>query len=477
MSRPRFLLCNPPVYDSKLHWPGWHEPKVLLGASTYLRERGIDVRFLDALAGRANGSLPRQLARRFVLDGMVVRQWRYGIRSAAVRRALIRLREESWCPERALIECHSIISWRGAQEISALIASVFPCVPIHVIGDIGRHASYVPGCGLSNVETSGSLAFIESSVPAPVAHAPTDWNLWRDDCSVLGTPERDHRSQAAIGYLQSAHAPEMIGEGLRRATAAGIRLFAPAHIGERVGADALRATAEATIRTRGSAALISIGNISAPDLLTGVKSDPELPALLRRAGFRQLFIADDRESPVRGRAACASADALVEVYRELMPSLARAGFVKRSDAINAGMSLGRAYEDLAARAALATRLTQVVGALVVWPYEPTPEECVAHGGPRQPELQNGKLYPLRHTSEATHRDMLNICGLAVILNSKYREFTFDFGGRGMIARLFRDSIARRAWEAPDDVKGTLRLPALPQKADTNVLTATRDPAA
>ncbi len=76
------------------------------------------------------------------------------------------------------------------------------------------------------------------------------------------------------------------------------------------------------------------------------------------------------------------------------------------------------------------------------------------------ELQNGKLYPFRNANGVSYREYLNLHGLAAVLNSKYREHTFDFLGDGLISNLLRDSIARGAWDPPEHLKGSLQLPIL-----------------
>jgi len=461
MRRLRVLLVNPPVYDAKLHWTRWQEPHHLYRIATYFRERGADVRYLDALAGRARGALPRLLAGRFVFDEIPVLQWRYGVRPAQIRRALRALHNEKWHPDRVVVECALPAWWQGAREMFELVRSAFPATIVHIIGGIADVAAAVPGFLPESAQSD--LAVTSPSCPPRVSASAPDWDLWRDDVAHLGARDRGHtRTAPAIAFLSAAE-PEVVGAEAERAVCAGIRSFALERIGVLIPPSRLRPMLENIARLKQRISLTVIGNLSAPALLAAAVDDPELLPLMRRVGIRQVFFADDRHSPVAGAAATDAAEQLVLSYRALMPRLKAAGYALRSDAVNAGMSLGRAHEDLAARAVLATRLTHAAGALVVWPYEPSYSECIAHGATNKLELQIGKLFPLRHTSGATHRDMLDICGLSVILNSKHREFTFDFGGAGFIARLFRDSLRRRAWEASDDIKGTLRLPAPPPR--------------
>jgi hypothetical protein len=133
-----------------------------------------------------------------------------------------------------------------------------------------------------------------------------------------------------------------------------------------------------------------------------------------------------------------------------------AGFRKRTEALNAGICIGRLGEDLAERALLITLVAHHMGSVILWPYQPAPAEC-----PGVPlERQNGKLFPLREQNRLTYRDYLNLIGLSAVLNAKYRDCTFDFLSDGLVPRLFRASLERQGWDPPPEVKGSLQLPVL-----------------
>lgn len=467
MGRERVLLVNPPVYDTKLHWPRWYEPQLLYRASSFFRERGADVRYLDALADRPHKQLPRLLAGRFVMDGMPVQLWRYGLRPAVITRALRSLRASQWSPNKVVIEGAAAWSWQAVREVSRMVQHIFPETRVRIIGEMVDSAAWIPGCIDERGNTEAEERAVLTRHPSALDACEADWSLWRDDVSYLGDSEVKAEAPA-IAYLAGTADQDVIRleSELARAIRAGIRVFS---LGDRESLahrpDSVRQHLETVLRLNRKVSLVSIGTMEPRIILRTINEDRELPSLMRRAGLKQIFFADDRNSPTSGREGVSADEDLVAAYQEIIPELKKAGYLIRSDAINAGMSLGRPYEDLSARATLATRLSAAVGAMVVWPYQPTPDQCLQHGGPSRLELQNGKVYPLRHTSGANYRDVLNVLGLTVVLNSKYREFTFDFAGDTFVAQLFRDSIARRAWEAPDAVKGTLRLPALPPRPE------------
>ena len=180
--------------------------------------------------------------------------------------------------------------------------------------------------------------------------------------------------------------------------------------------------------------LYALGNVSPSDLV----AYPDLAKLMRRAGYKQIVFADDRENPLSE----ASDEDLVEAYRQAASLLHQAGFPQRTDVLVGSICIGRQGEDLESRAALATRVAHHIGSIIPWAYQPALNEC-----PEIPlEGQNGKLYPLREENGLQYRDYLDMLGLAAILNAKYREHTFDFLGDQLIPTLLRQSIANRGWD-------------------------------
>jgi hypothetical protein len=174
--------------------------------------------------------------------------------------------------------------------------------------------------------------------------------------------------------------------------------------------------------------------------------------LMKQAGYAQVCFADDRGAPVGSDAD----EALISHAALAAKACERAGFRIRTDAVIASLCLGRPGESLEARGRMATKLAHHLGSLIFWPYQPSPKDL-----PKIPlEDQNGKLFPFRHLNGCSFTGYLSILGLASVLNAKYRAETFDFLGNGLMSRLFRDSIGRQAWDPPEDIKGTLKLPAV-----------------
>jgi hypothetical protein len=444
----RVLLVNPAVFDTKFLWARWQEPTLLAKISTHLRAIGADVRFVDATVNRKGpGQLRRERARRFDLDGLPVFQWRYGESEASLRRQLRSLLQERWSPDLVVVECFTTIWWRGAREAAALARRAFPDARIAVVG-----------CDSDLVEarTRSSTGKYESVRAEVVSNLPLEIHKAAPDWTLGGRPPL----LAYLSHASGIRSRDAIIEDIEAGLRSGVSTFAfcdPALVRHHTGL--FEEILETVIAKKLKVRFVAPGTIAVHDFVDRL----ELLPLMRRAGFRQLVFSDDRHSPVNGPASWEAEQSILDAFKLVLPACVKAGFAHRTDAISAALSLGRPGENLAQRSAFLTAMAHVVGSVIVWPYQPTPVECVAAGASADRELQNGKLFPLRHMSGASYRDYLNVLGLAVVLNSKHREHTFDFMGAGLIASMFRNSLARRAWEPDASIKGGLRLPAPPPK--------------
>jgi hypothetical protein len=424
---PPVLLVQPPVYDTRFPWAKWQQPISLFRYAASLRADGTEVRYLDALAMPKGSRLRREKWGRLDLDGQRVDRWRFGRSRSDLNRELRTLSETGLAPSRVVVECGTTFWWRGVREIAELVDGCFPGVPVEVAGPYAalfpNHAATVAGA-------------VPITLPeAVLAHSPS-WDL--------------PAPRPLIGYLDTAggirSATEVV-EDIMSASRQGITLFAFAEHGLAGRHPNLLASIleEIIVRKPRRVAFVSTGTLSPGELV----AHPHLPGLMRQAGFRQLFFADDRDVPFEQTNQflheCAIAATLCHA----------AGFRARSDELGAGICLGRAGEDLDERARVLTAISHVLGSVVVWPYQPASIEMPG----ADPEDMNGKLFPLRERNGATYRDYLNVLGLATVLNAKYREHTFDFLGDSMMARLFRDSLSREAWNPEQAVKGSLQLPA------------------
>jgi len=428
----RVLLLNPPVYDTRFHWAKWQQPTLLLRLATHYKRAGADVRFVDALFRRPAERLRRERVGTIDLDGIKVNKWRFGISRAALDSRLRELERSGWQPDQVIVECFTTFWWEGAEEAIATAKRRFPATPVTLVG---AYASLAP-------EHAKSHTLADSVVVQPpdwLAGLPSDLSVY---------PETPPFAFITIGSGVRT-AEEIVDEIASKAEGRQVRHFAIAdHAPIRHSGMLFRSVLEGLIARRLRLCLYAFGNIAASDLV----EERDLPELMRRAGYVELWFSDDRDGSVGPDAD----EALVEAYVKAVDLCRNAGFPARSDILTGVVCIGRAEEDIAARTRLATMIASRVGSVSLWPYQPAPSECPG----LELEDQNGKLFPLRHTSGLTYKDYLHLLGLAVVLSSKYRSQTFDFLGDGRISRLFRESIARQAWDPDPLVKGTLQLPVV-----------------
>lgn len=426
----RVLLLHPPVYDTRFHWHQWQQPTLLLRLATYLRRWGADVRLLDAIYHRLGEPLRRERVDVKPVDDLAISRWRFGLARSAIARQFQTWAKAGWHPDEVYVECAATFWWQGAAEVSELAKKVFPRTRVVLVG---AYATLAPQHAHAN-----TLADEVISEPwSGLRLEPTDLSLYETPphfaCLLLGDAARP--------------VDEVINEVEDTAAKFRVRQFVIADYAVvRQYPELYAAVLEKLAERRAKVNLYALGNLSPSDVV----AQPRLAGLMKQAGYVQLHFSDDRNASMDAD----SDEELVETYREAAELCGRAGFKVRTDQISAALCVGRVGEDLVARARVTTLVAHHVGSVILVPYQPSPSQL--------PDIQledlNGKFFPLRHLNQVTYRDYLDLLGLAVVLNAKYRSRSFDFLGDGLVSRLLRESVQRRAWEPDPEVKGTLNLP-------------------
>jgi hypothetical protein len=331
------------------------------------------------------------------------------------------------------VDCFTTFWWEGAAEAAGLAHNVFPQAKILLIGAYGALAE-------DHARAHLPVDALAPMVSSAISTLASDFSL----CAY--TPRFAYISLG--GGRRSAE--DAVNEITDKLTQHKIQHFAFVEHGiaaecAQLFGKVLDLLAQRTLK----AAFYALGNIAPGDLV----EHSELPAQMKRAGFRQIVFADDRHLPLGS----GSDQQLIEDYRQAVALCSKAGFPQRTDSLVGSICIGRPGEDLEARAQLATVIAHHVGSIILWAYQPSPDECI--GIPL--EDQNGKIFPLRGRNNRRYRDYIDLLGLAAILNAKYREHTFDFLGESLIPRLLRESFGRRGWDPDPAVKGSLVLPVRP----------------
>lgn len=425
----RVLLVNPPVYDIRFPWAQYHQPATLLRLSTYYKSAGSEVRMVDALDHERGTRIRKERVSTLLMDGYELDKWRFGITRFAVKSELRTLALTGWAPDIVYIEGSTTFWWEGVAEVAEKVRERFPKARIALLGAYPAlapdHARQHIGAD-DVIDTRGELANISP------------------DLSM-------HSTSPAIVFLTLGDgqrtADEIIEEIKRAKSEHKIQYFAFAdHAPSLAHPELYRNVLEQIVEQQIGISLYALGNCDPVEFIT----TPDLPILMKQAGYVQIVFADNREIPLN----TVNELAWIDNIREAAELCFSAGFRERTDAVTASICVGRRGEDLSQSAKLAIQASHYAGSIIFWPYQPMPQEC----SDLPLELQNGKLFPLRESNGVTYRDYLGVLSLGTVLNAKYRSRTFNFLGGGLIAGMFRDSLARHAWEPDPEIKGGIKLP-------------------
>lgn len=419
----RVLLVSPPIYDIRLHWPKWQVPSRLYTIGSYLTSIGSDVKFLDGLEpGRQR--ITRRQVDSVIADGIAIQKWRFGPVRKELSAKIALLKEGGWQPDWIIIEGFTTFWWQGVIEASKTLREAFPGASQFVTGayaelaaqHMAQHCDAKPFC-LGDLDSEiliPDISFVESPPPSLFFRLPR-----KPSC----VPE----------LIEDLFAARLRGVGQFSLITADL-------LSELASLDAFVAELE---RTKRKFSFDILGSLSPQEII----KCPDAAGLLKRAGMKHLCFGDDREDLDAG-------EGYVDACSEAVTHFHRAGYRPRTDAVSASLSLGRHGEDIAERTRCATLLNHTVGSVIFWPYQPTPAEMEDD----RLEMHNGKLFPMRHANGLTYKDYAELIALNAVLNSRYRDCSFDFMGQGLIAGLLASSIAREGWNPDPAVKGPLTLP-------------------
>jgi hypothetical protein len=419
----RVLLIHTPVYDTRLNWGEWQQPTTLLRLATYWGSKNAQVHLIDGLY-QGSSRFRRESAGKVEIDGREVSRWRFGASAVSIRQSLEAYVTEGWIPDQVYIECGATFWWQGTQEVADLVRQAFPTAVLIVTGP---YASVAP----EHVQTHISALLLSQTDRKHLFDLPATLNIYEHKLPIL---------HVSFGN-GSRSAEEIVQEIANAKTRARAFSFVDDWVVSQ-HSELFREVLEKILEKNLKVKLYAIGNVAFHDL-----NNLELVTLMWKAGYRQINFADDRHLP-RDET---YPEFFLNDARDVVEHCRKAGFKPRTDALNAGLCVGKIGEDLAERTRVATLLAHHVGSVIVWPHQPEPE--------LHPEFSlealNGKHFPLRAHNGYRYDDYLEFLGLAAILNAKYRGETFDFLGEGFMSRLFRDSVARQGWNPDPAVKGNV----------------------
>lgn len=421
----KVLLFHPAVCDTRFPWSRWQQPVPLLQLATALRRKGSDLRLIDALAVQGEEKIPRRLQRQFKRGDVVVNYWRWGTQTISLLKQLTALAHDGWYPDEAFVLCGPPFQWEGHYEAVTLIRRVFPSTRIVLFG-------HYPTQALSHaLEYSGADVLVVGAIQEGVG-LPLDLSLYQtrpySTHLAIGSPDRPIADvlDEFFALVKPAQRKERISQVI----------FADQDVMQRFP-EHVRAVCQAASEQKPAITLHAFRGIQ-PEI---VGTNPDMAALLKRAGFKQLLFTSDLDIPP-GTGAW---DEHLERYRRAVSACSRAGYTVRTDELVGSICLGRPREDLNEVVMRLTQLAHVAGSVMLLPYQPMPDEC----SPDLPlEERNGKMYPFAEANGYQFKMYMDVVGLSSLLNAKHRSKTFDFGGEGLISKLVRTSLVTESWR-PD----------------------------
>ncbi len=423
-SRPRrVLLFNPPVYDTRFPWSRWQQPVTLLQLATLLRRYQCDIRLIDALSFEPGKILTRRRMDVFKRGEVSINYWRFGKLSTELTSRLKSLSAQGWQPEEVYIEGFATIWWKGVAEAISLVRECFPHARIILYGPYVSLAS-------EHAATYSGADLVVNSIEG-LTGLPLDLSLYatRPSFTYLSIGTDTRSSSDLIEEFVTKVNLTNVKESIRQFA------FADYDVVKRFP-EQFQALLEMVVDQKIKVSFYALGNIHPCNLV----DNPELASLLFRAGFKQLVFADDRDLPLTNNVR----EKYLEAYRHAIELCVAAGYQLHTEALIGSACIGRPQENVEEVTAFVTELAHVAGALIVVPYQPSPNEHTAHLPPKL-ELQNGKLFPFAEYNGVRYRTYQDLLGLAAVLNAKYRSHTFDFLGDSLISRLARSSLINESW--------------------------------
>lgn len=429
----RVLLINSLVYDTRFHWSDKHLPANLLKIGSFYRQQRAEVRYINPVERQGRMVLRKRRVKLIQMDAetepISVPKWRFGALKTEILGKLREFRNSGWTPDCVFVEGFATFWWEGTAEVIGLAKQIFPDTPITLVGG---YPSVAPDHAERRSGADDSVVGLWEDVrsqPLDLSLLPLNTSIYFLDTNGGTRPE----ATIIAEYEQAANA--------------GVRRFAFMEHGLADVYPDLFSTllTEISERTRATT-FAALGNISPQ----AIAEQPGLADLLRSSRFTEIVFSDDRE--FHGDDARRHQE--LEYYRAAVGRLHAAGYKPRSGCISASVSIIGPNEDVEATSRYITLASHYAGSVILWPYQPSADQC-----PGIPlEDQNGKLFPLRGRHGLSYRQCLELLSLGTVLNSKYRDCTFDFLGDSLTARLFRESLERRGWLPDPMVKGSLQLP-------------------
>jgi hypothetical protein len=441
----RILLIAPPVYDFRLEWSRWHQPTGLLQLARLLLSKGKDVRLIDCLAIKHKQRMPRRKIGTVEIEGYKFHRWHFGLVYSILKTRLREWRREDWQPDTVFITCLNSIWWESVRDT---IEELRPLLP---------QAKFVLGGAYPTIEPEHAAHHTDADIvvtsPIPqAANLPPDLSLYSNTPYAAGIYFYTNPGLSLKPGQFNASTPssprsikKILAEIIEK-TELGVREFV--FFDEEIHPDDRRIFG-ALLDKIADAGLdvhfILQGNVP-PALVTS-----NLAQKMHRAHVTQVYL---RCNLFQGPDGIIRYKDTLSDYESCVKALLKHEVVKpRGENLAAMLVVGLPEENLEEISERLIRLAHIVGSVILVPFQYVPglhqgprfERALARNGILTPERFNSKLYPLALLNNQLLEEYIELTRLMALLNSKYRNQTFDFLGDSLAAKLFRQSIKSEGW--------------------------------
>lgn len=421
----RVLLVNPPVVDSRYPWIKWNQPLDLLKLGTALKKmHGCEVKLFDFMLPSLKGRVSRRQSKieDDLSPGEPIR-WHFGQSWEKFDAYLDALVSHRWMPDSVWITTLTSFWWQAVPLVANRVKNKLKRSTVVLFGNYPA------------LETAHAAQFC-SNVDVVVKDR-ADLTRWSADFSLY----EDQKLRFCALDLRSPNPLDEIADALERGTLHFV--FFNDNLFESFDAY-LKPILQGVINQGWKLWFHGICGVQTRDFPL------DHAQLLADAHFSELHF-----EPALNEHGIVDEP----LYRAVMQACERAdlvsprgaGWESRSHYFSGFLWIGRPGDDLDKLVWNALKLLQLVGMVIPKPYSPTPGTddyvlLASQFNRIKPEGISPHRLPFAGLNGIDKSDYEDFYRMTAFLNMKVRAHTFDFLGDTYLAKVIRESLARRRWD-------------------------------
>lgn len=468
------LLINPPVYDTQ-YWARWSQPHGLLRIATFLKKQGYETHLIDCLQPHKNGKV--RYKRRAVIDTIKKErfpfknhgklqegekyEYHFGKTPQKIEENLVNFEKKGIIPDEVWITSIMTYWWESTRDTIEMVREIFPYASIRLGG---VYPTLCPEHAVTAIKLDRIIDGSEFTHAIPrvlkqdlvvKGQIPEASNLWTD-LSLYGenalpkycilTTSRGcsydcaYCAQKQINgpFITGRHYQDVLDEIEDKCTK-GIREFAFYEdnilIRKRNFISILEGIIERQLKV----------NLHAPEGFHIQFLDEETLTLMRKAGFRRLYLPLETIDSNLMQSWNRKHTDLFQ-FEKVLSKCQKAGFRPRTEEVSTFIMFGLPGEKLQSVVDTVVYASHKVGSLIPMLFTPVPGSRIymdyldifkQRGWDKDMHKLNGKWYPFLETNGYNVAIYENIERLMFSLNCGVKRKSFDLLGDDLVAKTFR----------------------------------------